>query len=111
MYTQIITFRTVGMTPEEFAQINDWAATQYAGMPGLVSKIFLADPDDDHAYGGVYLWQTREHAERYLQGELIQTLANDPRVVDVHARVLAVVPGPTSITGGPLADLAHRWAA
>lgn len=108
MYVQIITFRTPGMTPAEFADINAWAATQYVEVLGLVSKIFLADPEDEHAYGGVYLWQSREDADRYLQGPLIQTLSADPRVADVRVQLMAVLPGPTSITGGPLADLVAR---
>jgi hypothetical protein len=108
MYVQIITFRLEGITPDEFAGINDWAATQYSGVPGLISKIFLADPDDDHAYGGVYLWETRHDAESYLRDGIAQVLVNDPRFIDVQARVLAVLPGPTSVTGGPIADLPGR---
>lgn len=108
MYVQIITFQLDGMTPDEFAGINDWAATQYLGVPGLISKIFLADPDDDHAYGGVYLWETRRAAEDYLRNGIARVLVDDPRFVDVQARVMAVLPGPTSITGGPVADLVAR---
>jgi hypothetical protein len=111
MYAQIITFRLDGITPDEFAEINDWAATQYGGVPGLISKIFLADPDDDHAYGGVYLWENRQDAENYLRAGIAQVLINDARFTRVQARVLAVLAGPTSITGGPVADLAARSAA
>lgn len=105
MYLQIITFRLNDMAPEEFAAINDHVATQYGEVPGLISKIFLADPDDDHAYGGVYLWETRQHAERYLQAGLAKLLVDDPRFIDLHTRVMAVLPGPTSVTGGPVAAL------
>lgn len=106
MYVQIITFRLDGMAPAEFAALNDYAATQYADVRGLISKIFLADPDDDRAYGGVYLWRTRADADAYLQGALIQSLVTDPRIADVHSCIYRVLPGPTSITGGPVADLA-----
>jgi hypothetical protein len=106
MYLLTITFRLDGMAPEEFAAVNDQVATQYGDVAGLISKMFLADPDDDLAYGGVYLWETREDAERYLTEGLAQILVRDPRFVDLHTRIMTVLPGPTSITGGPVATLA-----
>lgn len=111
MFVQTITFRLDGISPAEFASINNQVATQYGGVPGLVSKIFLADPDDDHAYGGVYLWRTRADADRYLREGLAQVLVADPRFVDVEARTLAVLPGPTALTGGPVADVVAESAA
>ncbi len=40
-----------------------------ATQPGLLSKIWLKDPDDN-VYGGVYLWQDRQACESFLAGEL-----------------------------------------
>lgn len=105
MYAQIITFRLNGIEPSEFAEINNHAATQYDGTPGLISKIFLADPDDQDSYGGVYLWNTRADAEAYRQGDLVGVLLNSPQFADVQSCIYQVLPGPTSITGGPIADL------
>lgn len=105
MYVQIITFRLAGMEPAEFAALNDHVATQYGDTPGLIGKIFLADPDDDHAYGGVYLWHTRADAEAYLQGELVRVLLTSPQFADVQSSIYQVLAGPTSITGGPVATL------
>jgi len=45
MYVQIITFELDGISPAEFADLNDQVVPQYAGTPGLISKLFLADPD------------------------------------------------------------------
>lgn len=105
MYAQVISFRLTGMKPAEFAALNDHAATQYGEMPGLISKIFLADPDDDHAYGGIYLWDTRADADAYLQGELVGFLVSSPQIDDVQSCIYQVLPGPTAITGGPVAGL------
>lgn len=110
MYVQIITFRLDGMTPAEFEAINDHAATQYGDTPGLISKIFLADPDDDTAYGGVYLWEARVDAEAYLNGDLIASLMASPQIADVQSGIYQVLPGPTSITGGPIAELVAAQA-
>jgi hypothetical protein len=105
MYVLTITFRLDGMEPVEFAALNNQVATQYGDTPGLISKIFLADPEDDHAYGGVYLWHTRADAEAYLQGELVAVLLNSPQFADVQSCIYQVLPEPTLITGGPIASL------
>lgn len=105
MYVLTITFRLAGMEPTEFATLNNQVATQYGETPGLISKIFLADPDDDHAYGGVYLWRTRADAEAYLQGELVAILLTSPQFADVQSCIYEVLPEPTSITGGPISGL------
>lgn len=111
MYLQIITFRLDGMAPDEFAAINSHVATLYGDVPGLISKIFLADPDDDHAYGGVYLWKTRADAEQYLENGLARTLVDDPRFVDLQTRTMAVLADPTSVAGGPIAGVVAGTAA
>ncbi len=51
-----------------------------------MSRIFLADPDDDHAYGGVYLWESRADAGRYLREGLVQILVTYLRYVDLQIR-------------------------
>lgn len=111
MYVQIITFRLNGPTAEEFAALSDHVAPQYASVEGLVSKIFLRDPDDDGAYGGVYLWESREAADVYVREGLAAHLVESPDFADVHVRVYAVVPGPTAISGGPFAGAARAAVA
>jgi hypothetical protein len=105
MYIQVITFRLSGIDAAEFAELCDQIAPEYAGVAGLVGKVFVADPDDDGAYGGVYLWRNREDAETYTREGLARILVTDPRFTGFSSRILAVVPGPTAVAGGPLADL------
>ncbi|PVZ14816.1 YdhR family protein [Actinomycetospora cinnamomea] len=111
MYVQLITFRLDGMDPAEFASLCDTIAPEYADVPGLISKIFVADPDDPEAFGGVYLWRAREDAEIYTREGLAQVLVNSPQFTDFGSRILRVVPGPTAVTGGPVADLVGSPAA
>lgn len=42
--------------------IFEQSAPNYRGVPGLVRKYFLFG--DDHTGGGVYLWESREAANR-----------------------------------------------
>lgn len=105
MFVQLITFRLNGMDPAEFAALSERIAPEYAHVPGLISKIFVADPDDPDAFGGVYLWRDREDAETYTREGLAQILVTSPQFSDFASRILRVVPGPTAVTGGPIAEL------
>ena len=43
-------------------------APKYQGMPGLIRKYYFLTPDGSTA-GGVYLWQSREDADRLYSEE------------------------------------------
>ncbi|GAC1654576.1 MAG: hypothetical protein NVS9B12_05190 [Vulcanimicrobiaceae bacterium] len=61
-----------------FPQETDWEATRkllrerallYAGMPGLISKAFLLDPQSGE-YGGNYVWESRAALDAFLASEM-----------------------------------------
>jgi len=43
-------------------------APKYQGMPGLIRKYYFVTPDGSEA-GGIYLWQSREAADRLYTDE------------------------------------------
>jgi hypothetical protein len=43
-------------------------APKYQGMPGLMRKYYFLTPDGTKA-GGIYLWQSRDHADRLYTDE------------------------------------------
>ncbi|MFH1976339.1 MAG: YdhR family protein [Pseudomonadota bacterium] len=43
-------------------------APKYKGMPGLIRKYYFIDPDGNKA-GGIYLWKSREDADRLFTHE------------------------------------------
>ena len=43
-------------------------AARYKGMPGLIRKYYFIGPDGIKA-GGIYLWQSREDADRLYTDE------------------------------------------
>lgn len=43
-------------------------APKYNGMPGLIRKYYFVTPDGSEA-GGIYLWQSREDADRQYSDE------------------------------------------
>lgn len=71
MITTITTFPLPKPTTEEQARAHfAKVAPKFQVVPGLIRKQFLFSPEENSA-GGVYLWQTREDAQRFIEGKLI----------------------------------------
>ena len=56
MRIQVVNFNIEGINHDDFLQIADTAAPAFAEVPGLVSKIWLCD-QENNTYGGVYTWE------------------------------------------------------
>jgi hypothetical protein len=64
MITAVVRFRLPeGTTREDAKAMFEKSAPNYRGVPGLVRKYYLYG--DDRTGGGVYLWNSREVAERF----------------------------------------------
>lgn len=75
-------------------------ATQFAdalqGLPGLMTKAWLADGDTQ---GGFYLFADSESAQAYASGPLVASLRSYPAFRDVAVRDFAVDPELSARTG------------
>jgi len=68
MITAIVRFKAPeGATLEKAAELFRQSAPKYQGLPGLVRKYYLFGEDGNA--GGVYLWESREAAERVYNDE------------------------------------------
>jgi hypothetical protein len=56
MYVQIVNFNLSNTTAADFEKLCRELAPQFAALPGLISKVWLADPASN-TFGGVYMWQ------------------------------------------------------
>lgn len=75
MITAIVRFKlppTVKLA--DAAELFKGSAPKYRQLPGLVRKYYLYDGDAGIG-GGVYLWESREAAERVYTAEWKQMLA------------------------------------
>jgi hypothetical protein len=69
MITALIQFKLPQpVTREEAKEIFSSTAPKYRGVHGLVRKYYLLSEDGKTA-GGVYLWKSREDAERLYTDE------------------------------------------
>jgi hypothetical protein len=97
MHVQIITFRLVDMDESGYRAACTEMAPAFAALPGLLAKVWLADPEAG-TYGGVYLFRDREAMESYAASELFATVAAFPHFTDIVARDFAVYDDLTRLT-------------
>jgi hypothetical protein len=103
MHVQIVTFGLNGITEEQYRESCQSETDTFAGLPGLLCKIWLRDADAN-TYGGVYLWRDRDSYERYVTGEIFQSIGDDPTLENVSSRDFGVFEDLTAATQ-PAVDL------
>lgn len=65
MITVIVNFPAPeGATVESMRNAFQTTAPNYEGLPGLIRKSYLFDPESGIG-GGAYLWESREQAEAF----------------------------------------------
>jgi hypothetical protein len=99
MHILIVHFGLEGISEEQYEGQVESVAPAFAGLPGLVSKTWLADPETN-TYGGIYLWRSRKAMETYKEGEIYKGMLANPYLKDVSARDFAVFEGPSRVTRG-----------
>ena len=78
MHVQIITFNLKDIGVENYLWQVEWIAPAFAGLPGLISKTWLANAGSN-TYGGVYLWADREAMEVYRETDIHKGVLANPR--------------------------------
>jgi len=74
MITAVVRFRLPeGTTRDDAKAMFEKSAPNYRGVPGLIRKYYLYG--DDRTGGGVYLWNSREAAERFYSEAWKSTIA------------------------------------
>lgn len=74
MITALVRFRLPqGTSRDDAKAMFEKSAPNYRGIPGLVRKYYLYG--DDQTGGGVYLWSSREVAERFYSDSWKNTIA------------------------------------
>ena len=90
MHIQVVNFNLEGINHDDFMQIADTAAPAFAGVPGLVSKVWLCD-QENNTYGGVYIWETEEAMQNYLESELFHGVGANPALANAESKEFEVI--------------------
>ena len=87
--------------PDQAAQLLQ-AAERISSLPGLVWKVWIHE-DAEHAAGGLYLFDTEDHARAWGDDMLHESLGHMPGVSDIETRYYDVDERLSAITRGPVA--------
>ncbi len=99
MHIQIVKFHLKDLDEEGYERLSDEVAPAFAEVPGLISKVWLADVEAN-TYGGVYTWESREAMEAFQKTELYRGIGGHPNLADVTSRDFAVLEKPSRVTRG-----------
>ena len=94
--------RDRGQNDHEQAENMLHAADSIAALPGLLWKVWTYN-DAEHAAGGVYLFDSEEHARAWGDGTVQAALGRLPGVSDVGTNYYDVDEKLSAVTRGPLA--------
>jgi quinol monooxygenase YgiN len=99
MHIQIINFNLKGASEADYSRLCNELAPSFAALPGLVSKVWLADPETN-TFGGVYTWRDRQAMESFTKTELFNAVATHPNLTNITSKDFAVMEEPTRVTRG-----------
>ena len=99
MHIQIINFHLKDVSEGEYSKLCDELAPTFASIPGLTSKIWLAN-SSTNTFGGVYLWRDRAAMEDFSKTELFRSVASHPNLSGITSKDFEVMEEPTRITHG-----------
>ena len=85
MQAQLITYQLKDISQAEYLkQMVEPDAPVLAKVPGLISKVWLAD-EEENAFGGVYLWEDRPAMEAFMHSDLVKAVVSRPFVTNVSS--------------------------
>ena len=85
MQAQLITYHLSDISQAEYLkQMVEPDAPVLAKVPGLMSKVWLAD-EDKNAFGGFYLWENRAAMEAFMHSDLVKAVVSRPFVKGVSS--------------------------
>lgn len=95
----IINFSLEGITEASYEDLCDEVAPAFASVPGLVSKVWLADRSEG-VFGGVYTFESGAATDQFLASELLSEVGATPGLANISVRRFGVLEAPTAVTRG-----------
>lgn len=100
MHAQLITYQLRDISQAEYLKrMVEPDAPVLANVPGLLSKVWLADTEKN-AFGGFYLWEDRTAMEAFMHSDLVKAVVSRPFVQNVSSVDFEVNENASAITRG-----------
>ena len=101
MIIQVVNFNLKDLSDADYRSACDGFAPELARVPGLVSKVWLADAASN-TYGGVYTWVDRQSLEAFARSDFFAAFASNPSFANITSSVFDTLPGPSAVTRGSI---------
>lgn len=99
MHLLIVTFNLENVSDADYRRSCDDEASAFAAIPGLISKLWLAD-ESTNTYGGVYTFIDRDALDAYTLSGLFDSIATDPTVTNLTTTTFEILDAPSRVTRG-----------
>ena len=104
MHAQLITYQLRDISQADYlAHMVEPDAPVLANVPGLISKVWLAD-EAKNSFGVFYLWEDKSAMEAFMHSDLVKAVVSRPFVQNVSSVDFEVNQSASSITRG-----LHHW--
>ena len=102
MIIQVVNFHLKGLSDADYRNVCDGIAPELARVPGLVSKVWLAD-EASNTYGGVYTWTDRQAMDAFARSDFFKAFAANPNFANITSAVFGILEGPSQVTRASVA--------
>jgi hypothetical protein len=100
MQAQLITYQLMDISQADYLkQMVEPDAPILAKVPGLISKVWLAD-EAKNTFGGFYLWESKTAMEAFMHSDLVKAVVSRPFVMNVSSVDFEVNQSASSVTRG-----------
>lgn len=83
MRAQLITYQLNDISQADYLKkMVEPDAPVIARVPGLISKVWLAD-EGKNTFGGFYLWESKAAMEAFMHSDLVKAVVSRPFVTNV----------------------------
>jgi quinol monooxygenase YgiN len=94
---QIVNFNLKDLSGADYRSACDGLAPELARVPGLISKVWLAD-EASNTYGGVYTWADQQAMDAFARSDFFQAFATNPNFANISSTAFGILEGPSQIT-------------
>ena len=102
MHIQVVNFHLKDLREEQYGKLCDQLAPAFGEIPGLISKVWLAN-QATNTYGGVYTWRDQEAMIAFTKTDLFASVVSHPNFRDIKSTDFSVLEAPTRVTRGVVA--------
>lgn len=97
MHIQIVNFNLHELSRADYEAFCAEVAPAFTGIPGLLSKTWLAD-EASNTYGGVYFWASKAAMEDFFRTDLFKAVVNNRNLANLTSKDFNVLEAPGRVT-------------